>query len=205
MNHFPKAGRSFLTILTFALALSLIGFIACGGGNSQSEGPSKAEPSQKAGTASAEDKAPSGSAESQTPEGWQATRYEEWSLAFPGDWNVDPDTEIWQPGEVGPFRGRPPVSVHMGGIPVMPPADFEGRIKSFTNAELQDTVEVKVGGFPGVKGYWEEGTRKHVGLFLKEDVAGGMIVIHFFDCQAPAAEYDTYAADFEKILAGVHK
>jgi len=202
MNRVHKTGRMFFSIFVVALVLGIIGFVACGGGDSKPAGESQAASSQKTDQASPAEKASAGS-KAKTPAGWQTARHEEWSVSFPGDWNSDPDTGIWQPGEVGPFMGRPDVSVFMGGIPVMPPANFEERVKTHINADPQESVKVSIAGFSGIKCSWEQMGKKHQGIFLEEKIGAGMIVIHFFDCQAPSAEFDQYKADFEKILASV--
>jgi len=191
--------KALLSIMVFTLTLSLIGFVACGGGKSSSPGETSSPSAQKADEASSEN------AKSKTPAGWQTARQEEWSVSFPEDWNSDPDTGIWQPGEVGPFMGRPDVSVFMGGIPVMPPANFEERIKSHISGDPQESVKITISGLSGIKCGWEQMGKKHRGIFLEEKVGAGMIVIHFFDCQAPAVEFDQYKADFEKILDSIGK
>jgi len=203
MHYSMKKEKAFLPILVCCMVLITAGFIACGGGGSQTaeEAQNKATPDSAADSTSGEAASPQ---EATAPAGWKTARFENWSIAFPGDWNEDPDTNIWQPGEVGPFMGRPAVSVFMGGIPVMPPANFEERIKIRNGGEPQERVNVNVSGFSGFKCSWEQMGKKYRGLFLEEKI-GGMIVIHFFDCQAPATEFDQYKADFERILDSVKK
>jgi len=193
------------SIMVFTLSFIFIGLTACSGGKSQSQENSPVAAEQTADHASKAKEASSGNTTSKTPEGWQKARHEEWSVSFPEDWNSDPDTGIWQPGEVGPFMGRPAVSVHMGGIPVMPPADFEERVKSHISGDPQERDKISIAGFPGIKCSWEHMGKKHRGIFLEEKVGAGMIMIHFSDCQAPAAEFDQYKADFEKILDSIGK
>ncbi|MCJ7681164.1 MAG: hypothetical protein MUP70_10600 [Candidatus Aminicenantes bacterium] len=179
------------------------GFIACGGGGSQTaeEAQNKATPDSAADSTSGEAASPK---EATAPAGWKTVQHEQLSIAFPDNWNGDPDRGIWEPGEVGPFMGRPAVSVFVGGIPVMPPETFEERINSRNGGDPQEKKNVTVAGLTGFKCSWEQMGKKYRGLFLEEKV-GGMIVIHFFDCQAPAAEFDQYKADFERILDSVKK
>ena len=194
--------RRFLSILVFALVLSLTGFIACGGGDSQPADEAQSVSEQKTDQVAETEKAPS-SSPTNTPAGWKTVKYEAWSISFPDNWNGDPDRGLWEPGEVGPFMGRPDVSVHLGGMPVMPPESFDDRIKSRINGEPQDKVDVKISDLSGIKCSWEQMGKKHRGIFLEEKIAEGMIVIHFFDCQAPTAEFDQYKDDFEKILDSI--
>ena len=204
MHYSMKKEKAFLPILVCCLVLITAGFIACGGGDSQTaeETQNKASTEAAPDSTSGETTSPQ---EVTAPAGWKIEYFQDWSIAFPGNWNGDPDRGLWEPGEVGPFRGRPDVSVFVGGIPVMPPETFEERIITRNGGEPQEKVEVTVSGFSGFKCSWEQMGKKYRGLFLEEKVSGGMIVIHFFDCQAPADEFDQYKEDFEKILDSVRK
>lgn len=201
----PANGTGWKFFFVLVCIMSCLGYIACAGGDSQPGEDASVFSDQKSDSQKAAEEAASDDVSTKAPAGWQTARHEEWTVSFPPDWNVDPDTGIWQPGEVGPFRGRPAISVFMGGIPVMAPADFEERIKTRNNGEPQERVDVSVAGFSGFKCSWENQGKKYRGLFLEEKIAGGMIVIHFFDCQAPADVFEQYQADFEKILDSVRK
>jgi hypothetical protein len=193
-------GRKLLFIMVLVAGLCCLGFFACGGGESQPGKASADSPSQKADQPSAKDNSSSDDPSSKKPEGWQTVKLESWSVSFPGNWTGDEETGIWEPGEAGPFMGRPDLSFLIGGMPVMAPESFEDRVKVRINGEPQERENVSVSGFSGFKCSWEQMGKKHRGLFLEEKISGGMIVIHFFDCQAPEADFDQYKADFEKIL-----
>ena len=204
MKPVDYSGGKFSPVMVCALVLGLIGFVACGGSDSQQANDIPAAETQSAGETAAAEKAPSDSAAGQ-PAGWQSVRIGEWTISFPESWNGDPDTDIWEPGEVGPFMGRPDVSFVSGGIPVMPPATFDDRVKTRMGGEALESTKVTVAGFSGVKCTWEQMGKKHRGIFLEEKVGAGMVVVNFFDCQAPVDEFDQYKADFEKILDSVRK
>ena len=197
-------GRKILFIMVLVVGLSCLGFFACGGGD-KPENASVDSPSQKADQPSGKDNSSSDDPSSKKPAGWQTVKYENWSISFPGNWNRVQETSIWEPGEGGPFRGRPDLSFFCGGIPVMPPESFEDRVKIHINGEPLGRVNVSVSGFSGFKCSWEQMGKKHRGLFLEEKIGGAMIVIHFFECQAPVADFEQYKADFEKILDNIEK
>jgi len=182
-----------------------LGWVACGGGDSRPAEAAAASSVDAAEQPAAAEKAPGSESSAKTPAGWQTVDINDWKISLPPDWNEIPRADIWQPGEIGPFQGRPPLSFHSGGIPVMPPADFEKRVKVFTGGDFQERVDVTVAGMSGFKCTWEQMGKKHRGLFLEEKVGGGMIVVNLFDCQAPADEFDQNTGIFEKILDSVHK
>lgn len=201
----PTDSKHFLTMFCI-VAVICLGFMACGGGDSSQPGETATDsPSQKADQPAAEKSAQSRTSSAKAPAGWQTAQIDDWNISFPADWNAIPDTDIWQPGEVGPFMGRPDLSFFSGGIPVPPPGTFDERVKTHIGGEPQESSKVSIAGFSGIKCSWEQMGKKHRGIFLEEKVGGAMIVIHFFDCQAPADNFDQYQADFEKILDSVNR
>jgi hypothetical protein len=195
-----------LSAIVCILGLIFLGLSACGGSNSSQPPENAADSSaQKSDTQSAEKRTQSRNSSATKPSGWQTVQIGDWNISFPADWNGDPDTDIWQPGEVGTFMGRPALSFFSGGIPVPPPGTFDERVKTRIGGEPQETVKITVSGLSGIKCSWEENGKKHRGIFLEEKIGSVMIVINFFDCQAPVADFGQYQADFEKILASIDK
>jgi len=195
MNANSNKGIKLFFVLVLAGCLSSIGFIACGSKEESTEKPTvKAEP--EAGAAISE---------STQPADWQTKRFEDWSVSFPKNWNGDEDAGVWWPGEGSMDMGRPPLSVHLGGIPLMPGTDFVERVKLHIHGESQDKKDVKVSGISGFICTWEFQGNKHRGIFLEEKISAGMSVIHFVDCQAPSAEFENSKSDFEKIIASFKK
>ena len=180
-------------------------FTACGGGDTPSADETRLSAAQNAAATETADKLAAESHQVQTPAGWQTVQDEGWTISFPPNWNVDPDTRIWVPGEVQPFRGRPDVSFFSASMPVMPPETFKERIKTRMGGEAQERTKVTIAGFSGDKCSREQNGKKHLGIFLEEKVAGGMILVHFFDCQAPVAEFAQHQAEFEGILNSIKK
>jgi len=210
MVNGKKLGRNIFLITVLAVGLSCLGFFACGGnGESDSKSKSVSEsvtPSaQKTDVQSSKEKTSTTDRMSVTQAGWKNFQCDEWSISFPDNWSEDGDTGIYSPGEGNLDMGRPHLSVHCGGIPLMPNVDFVDRVISHINAEPQERKNVSVSGFSGFMCSWEFMERKHLGLFLEEKVGGGMGVIHFFDCQAPSSDFDQHKGDFEKIIASIKK
>ena len=206
MNPAYKTTRKRYFVMVCIVGLSFLGLLACGGGDTSQTAETAADsPSQKADQPAAEESAQTRDSSAKKPAGWQTVQIEEWNISFPPDWNGDPDTDIWQPGEVGPFMGRPDLSFFSGGIPVMPPGTFNERVKTRIEGDPQESVNVSIGGFSGIKCSWEQMGKKHRGIFLEDKVGAGMIVVHFFDCQAPADDFGQYQADFEKILVSINR
>ena len=90
-------------------------------------------------------------------------------------------------------------------IPLMPNQDFEDRVKSHINGTPQEKQSLTVSGVSGFKCSWESMGKRHRGIFLDEKMGGGMSVIHFVDCQAPAGNFTQYKDVFEKIIDSVKK
>jgi len=128
-----------------------------------------------------------------------------WSITLPADWNGDADANVYWPGKGSLDRGLPPVSLHCGGIPVMPGTSFEERVKRHIGTEPQDRSDVTIKDFSGFTCNWEHHGKKHAGLFLHKKIGSGMVVIRFFDCRAPAAEFAQYKDVFASILKSVKK
>jgi len=120
--------------------------------------------------------------------------FNDWTMELPSGWSGDDDKGIYWPGEIETFMGRPPVSIHMGGIPVMSKIAFEERVKQHIDCDFTDKKEVTVEGQKGFTCNWEKSGEKHYGMFLEKSVGGVMRIISFFDCQAPVAQF----ADLEK-------
>jgi hypothetical protein len=131
--------------------------------------------------------------------------FQGWTITLPGDWNGDAEAGVCWPGEGSIDMGRPPVSLHCGGIPVMPGTTFEDRIKSHINGEPKDRQKVTVEGLIGFTCTWSSQGNKHTGMFLEEVIGGGMKIIHFFDCQAPEAKFDGFKEVFGQIIKTVKK
>ena len=83
----------------------------------------------------------------------------------------------------------------------MPNKKFEGKVKSHMNSELLTKEKFSSSGFSGLKCTWESYGKKYLGIFLEEKVGGGVGIVHFVNCQAPAADFDKYKGDFEKIVS----
>ncbi|MFC2155177.1 hypothetical protein ACFLRB_01630 [Acidobacteriota bacterium] len=138
---------------------------------------------------------------SETQKGWKTYKVDKWSISFPGNWNSDEKAGVWWPGEGNLNMGRPAISVHIGGMPLLPGRSFDERVKSRMNAEPKDKKKVTVCGLSGFRCNWEFNKIKHLGIFIEEKIGGGMSVIRFVDCQAPVNVYAKHQADFENIIA----
>ena len=201
MANRKKLGRDIFLIMILAVGLSCVGFLACGG-NGESDPKSKSasesvtQSSQKTGLQSSKEKSPAG---------WKTFQFQGWSISFPSNWSGDADAGVWWPGEGSLNMGRPALSVHCGGIPLMPNTAFKDRVISHINGEPRERQNVSVSGFSGFKCSWEFMGKKHLGLFLEEKIGGGIGVIHFVDCQAPSSDFDQHKGDFEKIVAYIKK
>lgn len=201
MVNGKKLGRNFL-IMVLVVGLSCVGFLACGG-NGQSDPKSKS--ASEKDLQSSTEKSLETKQIPAIPADWKTFQCQGLSISFPGNWNGDADAGVWWPGEGNLNTGRPALSVHCGGIPLMPNTDFEDRVISHINGEPRERKNVSVSGFSGFKCSWEFMGKKHLGLFLEEKIGGGMGVIHFVDCQAPGGVFDQHKGDFEKIVACIKK
>jgi len=205
-----KVKRMIFVIMVAAFALSCIGFLACGGGGNSDEDSDSAEEtattsSQKTDKQSQEDKQETSQPSSTIPDDWKTHKCQGWSLSFPNTWSGDQDAGLWWPGEGGIEMGRPALSVHCGGIPLMPGTGFEDRVKSHIHGEPMERKNVSVSGISGFVCSWEFTGNKHLGIFLEEKVGSGVSVIHFVDCQAPLSDFDIHKSDFEKIITSLNK
>ncbi len=210
MVNIKKMGRNIFLIMILAVGLSCVVFFACGGNGesnpkSKSANESVTPSSQKTGLQSSKEKSPATNQISAIPANWKTFQFQGWSISFPGDWSGDANAGIWWPGEGSLNRGRPVLSVHCGGIPLMPNTNFEDRVSSHIRGEPQERKNVSVSGFSGFKCSWKFMGKKHLGLFLEEKIGGGVGVIHFVDCQAPSSNFDQHKGDFEKIVAYIKK
>ena len=210
MVNEKKSGRNLSFIMVLAVGLSCVGFLACGG-NGESDPKSKlasesvTPSSQKTDLQSSKEKSPATNQISAIPTDWKTIQFQGWSISLPGNWNGNADAGVWWPGEGNLDMGRPALSVHCGGIPLMPNTDFEDRIISHINGEPQERKKVSVSGFSGFTCSWEFMGNKHLGIFLEEKIVEGVGVIHFVDCQAPSSDFDRHKGDFEKIVAYMKK
>ena len=136
------------------------------------------------------------------PGGWSKAEYENTTFLIPADWKAMGDTGIWCPGDQNMNMGRPAVSLHCGGIPVMPDSSVEDRLKFYYGA-VPDTLQVfkRCGMNARFVNVTIHGKR-HLGLILEEKT-GPMMVLNFFDCQAPEGEFDKYMGRFKRILDSV--
>jgi len=201
-----RLGRRILFGMVFIVAICCIGFLACGGsGNTDADvAEVSATPSpEKKDVQSEQNK--SHTVDPSVPAGWTSLNVQGWSIAFPSNWNGDEDAGVWWPGEGNMNMGRPPVSVHRGGIPLMPNTAFEDRVKTHIHGEPMERKNVSVSGLSGFSCSWEFQGNKHLGIFLEEKVGSGVGVIHFVDCQAPMGEFDENKDDFEKIITSLKK
>jgi len=128
-----------------------------------------------------------------------------WTIILPDGWNGDDNVGIYWQGEGSLAMGRPALSIHMGGIPLMPDASFEDKVKKHANGELVDKKEITVEGLTGFTCYWESQGKKHFGIYLEEKLGGGVGVIHFVDCQAPAKQFAEFKEAFEATIKTVKK
>ena len=177
-------------VLIVMVALSLS---ACGGS-------ADAPVADKADTATPTAKAPV--ATQNKISGGRRAAYENCTFTLPGDWQGDEDTGIWCPGNQNLDMGRPGVSLHCGGIPVMTGSTVEDRLKFYYGAVPATVKKFKKCGMNAryvdvtARGY------RHLGLILEEKT-GPMMVLNFFDCQAPEGEFNRYQSIFKGILNSV--
>jgi hypothetical protein len=200
MRHNEKKTRTVSSSACFALVPVLVlmlicfSFTACGNGEKEEAKQDEPAPVSTPVVKVTDNPIPAPAA------GWKTFNLKSYSVAIPEDWASDLDTQVFSPKSDKPAMGLPPVSVHVGGMPLMPGTSFEARLKSYMNSEPTLKESVNAGGFAGLKCVWENMGKKHLGIFLEEKVGGGVGVIHFADCRAPVNEFDTHKAAFEKIV-----
>ncbi len=105
-------GRNVFLIMVLAVALSCLGFLACGGnGESDPKSKSLSEPvtpsSQETDLQSSKQETLATSQISAIPKDWKTFQFEGWSTSFPDNWNGDVDAGVWWPGEGNLNMGRP--------------------------------------------------------------------------------------------------
>ncbi len=193
MFHF-REGLAASTFLCFFIC-SLFVF-ACGG---DSGNPDKtAASSQASGTTAAEDPGA-------VPKGWKEASYEEFIFLIPQDWKEESDVGVWFPSSENFDMGLPNISLQCGDMPVMPGQSVDGQLKELLHGS-DPTLKTPVNkcDIPGhIREAQDDFGLKHVALTLEEQAGGDMIMVHFFNCRVPAAQYDEYAEIFRKILDSV--
>lgn len=195
MRQHVKTGG---TAILFILAAFLL--TACGG-NADAPGVEAETPATQAVPAApGEVKAPSSSAV--IPGGWSKAEYENTPFVIPPDWKAMGDTGIWCPGDQDMNMGRPKVSLHCGGIPVMPNSSVEDRLKFYYGVVPATLQTFKKCGMNARFIDVTSRGQRHFGLILEEKT-GPMMILNFFDCQAPEGEFDNYQGTFKKILDSV--
>lgn len=177
----------FFTIFVFILALI---FVSCG---SKSDATKTNESSQPAQSKSTQAVLTDG----------QIISLEQFIFTIPKDWKGDENTQVWCPATENLDIPLPPVSLHCGGIPMMPGNTIDNLIKTHIGTEPLQKKHVAVCGYKGFVCQWESYKYKHIGLFLEEKAGGGMSVINFFKCQAPTTSFDTHAKTFKRIIDSV--
>jgi hypothetical protein len=196
MKKTRRFHHGFVVLLFFAGGLFSMGLLSCGGsGENAATLPATSEVDQPSEKATATD------VKKAVPQGWKTYQFEDWSLSFPADWGGDENVGIWWPGEGNMDRGRPPVSVHTGGSPLMANRTFEDKVKSHMSAEALTKEKFSSSGYSGLKCTWEKYGKKYLGVFVEEKIGSGVSIMHFVNCQAPDGEFDKYKGDFEKIVA----
>lgn len=131
--------------------------------------------------------------------------FNDWTMELPDGWGGDDDMGLYWQGEIEQFMGRPDVSIHMGGIPVMSDIGFEERVQQHINCEFTDKKDVTVEGIKGFTCSWITQGKEHYGMFLEESIGGVMRTIHFFDCQAPVGPFDKLKDAFVKTVGTAKK
>jgi hypothetical protein len=182
----------FFTIFIFILVLI---FVACSSKSESSKTEETTQPVQQTADQP-------GSTQAVLTDG-QIISLEQFIFTIPKDWKGDEKTQVWCPATENLDIPLPPVSLHCGGIPVMPGTTIDNKIKTHIGTEPLQKKHVTVCGYKGFVCQWESYGYKHMGLFLEEKAGGGMSIINFFICQAPKASFDTYAKTFKQIIDSV--
>ncbi len=195
--------------LTLLMALCCFTLIACGGDTSGSGEPAntgktsaKAETANP-GTTAQPAQTPQATATTPPPAveaGWKTHNMKQYAISFPDNWGGDSDAQVFWPGGGELTAGIPDLSVHVGATPLMPGRSFDEGVKVKVRGTPTSKEKITQSGLSGFKYVWEFLGKKHLALFLIEEVGGGMRVIHFADCQAPVNEYDNQKPVFEKII-----
>jgi hypothetical protein len=200
MKKVLKFNPGFVMLLLFTIGLFSMGLMSCGnGGENITTLPASSEVDRT--TEQKADQPTTTKVKKTVPQGWKTYEFEDWSLSFPASWNGEEEVGIWWPGEGNMDMGRPPISVHSGGTPLMANSSFEDKVKSHMNGEALTKEKFSTSGFSGLKCTWENYGKKYLGVFVEEKIGSGVSVVHFVNCQAPAAEFEKYKGDFEKIVA----
>ncbi len=196
-----KFRLGFIALTVFTIGLFSFGFMACGDAGEASTTAPLTEQADEPATKKT-DKPMAVNQKQTTPQGWKTYEFDGWSISFPADWGGNENAGVWWPGEGSMDRGRPALSVHTGGTPLMPNMAFEDKVNSHMNAEPLTKEKFSSSGFSGLKCTWASPYgKKYLGVFVEEKVGGGVSVVHFVNCQAPVADFDKYKDVFEKIVS----
>jgi len=140
------------------------------------------------------------------PSGWKKVSYDEFSFSVPTDWKEEKNTGVWFPGTESFDMGLPKISLQCGGMPVMPGQTVDGQLKEMLHgSEPLSKTPVKKCNIPGhIRKAKDEWGLQHLALTLEEPSGAGMVMVHFFNCRAPAGQFSKYSEIFRKILDSVH-
>ncbi len=192
----------FIAIFLFVVPLI---FISCGNKSDATQNKETTPPVKQAAASqeSTQKDPPAGNqASSTTPMDGQTASLEKFTFTVPNNWKGDKEALVWCPATEARTVPLPPVSLHCGGMPVMPGASVDDRIKNHIGTEPLQKKDVTLCGLKGFTCRWEFNGYKNLGLFLDEKV-GSMSVVHFFKCRAPAASFDAHAETFKQIIGSI--
>lgn len=198
--------RLLISISVCAVAFMVI-FSACSDNSRDSGGVPKAgengPPAVDQGVESSHVPAPAPSGK--VPADWKEASYDEFRFSIPSDWQEESGTGVWFPGTESFAMGMPDISLQCGSMPIMPGQTVDGQIRELLHGSDPASKEpVEKCGMEGHnREALDEFGLRHIALTLEEQAGGGMIMVHFFNCRVPAAEYSEYAEVFKKILESV--
>ena len=200
-----RVKASSLAPVFVGLLLGAAFFIACGGGSGTGDQPAKTEtpagdPVAAPAPAAGKTAPPSAA---KAPAGWKQAAWEQFKFSIPPDWKKESGIDVWFPETESFATGLPNISLHCGSIPIMDGETVDERIKQLLHGSPKSQTPVKTCNMTGhIREAQDDYGLRHLTLTLEE--GGFMTIVHFFNCRAPADQFDKYEETFRKILDSVH-
>jgi len=193
--------NSALTLAFSCLFLGTALFVSCGGDAGKSDQTIESETPAAESVAADTGKAKSDGKKT-IPEDWKQASWDKFKFWIPADWKRESGTDVWFPPTESFAMGLPNTSLHCGAMPIMGDSVDEQVKQMLHGSALSKTPVDKC----NLKGHIREARDdyglRHLTLTLEE--GGVMTVVNFFNCRAPAGQYDEYEEIFRKILDSVH-
>ncbi len=197
----------FQPLMFAALILGSVAFFfACGSDSGDSRSAMAAEqPTQAAASTEARGTDPAAKNKTAKPAGnWKDANWEDFRFSIPSNWKREAGMDIWYPDSERFDMGLPLTSLQCGVMPIMTGQTVEEQIKLLLHGT--DPKQKKPVQKCGMNGFIMEAEQDlaHMTLTLEEQLGGGMVAVHFFNCRVPKAQYTQYETIFRAIFDSVH-